>query len=435
MELFEKCLILNQENTSTEIRLLEHNLHTAKFSNESLNSNLKVGQKIKIKFITRKQIQAPCAIVAHCRVIATQEECFYITFSNNLEMILKSKIIEKRLIPEKEEQIYLAGSHPSFISAPICFTLIDVTKTSFLLEIKQGQKLFYIPGVELNLKLCIPRQRHISISGIIHDVFRSDDKIIIELIVKDLKKKPLDQIGLYLLQNLENFDFNKLTRHHLPIPKLKGKLHCAAVSTKDEYDKILELRRDAYTRKKGSTINPKNDLESFKDKYDLCAYNSIIKLGDMAIGTGRSVFNYGNYEQSEIMSLGFKPPDFILKGKFIEGSRFATHQNFRGSDLFYLLISFTFRSASITGHKYLLADCEDKLLPFYKKLGAKVFKEKIIHPWENISLNIVYFDVHKILKQAKLASKIPIISRKFKNLATDIIESGHDPVIDLKKHL
>ena len=70
------------------------------------------------------------------------------------------------------------------------------------------------------------------------------------------------------------------------------------------------------------------------------------------------------------------------------------------------------------------------ILPTYRKWGAKVFDEKITHELENITLNVVYFDLHRTIGRARFYSKIPFIPGLYKKIAKDILWLSKDPFHD-----
>lgn len=118
------------------------------------------------------------------------------------------------------------------------------------------------------------------------------------------------------------------------------------------------MRRKAHLDKKNRKVKPSATAKDFADEFDRYSTTMTLKLSSEFIATGRSIFNFGDLHQCEVIRLGFSTPDFIKNAKFVEMSRFATHSEFRGKDLFFLLLSFAFQSAILTGHRYILANCE-----------------------------------------------------------------------------
>jgi GNAT superfamily N-acetyltransferase len=145
-----------------------------------------------------------------------------------------------------------------------------------------------------------------------------------------------------------------------------------------------------------------------------------LRLGSLLLGTGRIVYNFGNLERSEICQLGFKAPEFLVRDRFVEASRFATDPRFRRRDIFKLLLSCAFRLAYLSGHRYVLIDCEDALVPVYRRLGARKLAQKVIHPLEGVELNVLYFDLKRLARRLRILRKVPVLSRYFLRFFSDV---------------
>lgn len=432
MNKIESCVFIDSETaTETPVLIFRVNFFVFSIHKEKNNFNFQVGETSQFRFKILDRKISDYFIKTNCKCVADTATDWHFSITTDAIPSFQSRSPENNwLFSVQSNQISLFGKHPWYISFPISFVLRDFRNEIILMECTKGANLAYLSGILISLKIFVPNRAVSSIEIEVEDIFQVDQMIIFKARLKNISKKLKEALSLHFLERDHEASFPQLKLAGLPIPSFKGNVQFVPVSTPDEYCKVLSLRRKAYLGKEHSKVRPNATLEDFADEFDRYSSIMALKLGTEVIATGRSVFNFGNLHQSEVIRLGFSPPDFIKNEKFVEISRFATHSEFRGKDLFLLLLSFAFRSALLTGHRYILADCEDHLLPTYRKWGAKVFEEKITHNIENIRLNVVYFDLHRTIARAKLYSKIPFFPTIYKKISQDILWLARDPFHD-----
>jgi GNAT superfamily N-acetyltransferase len=430
MSKVESCVFFD-EKTATEIPVQDFkvNFFVLSIPKKTNFFGFQVGKNSQFQF---KVIDAKINeyfVKAVCKCISDSPSDWHFCITASATPVFqKRKVNDQWLFSEKNSQITLFGQHPWYISFPISFVLKDYNHEIILMECTKGTNLVYLSGLVISLKVYVPNRDVSSIEIEVEDIFQVDQKIIFQARARKISKKLKEAFSLQFLEGEPKASFARLKAAGLHIPSFKGRVQFVPVSTSEDYKKVLSLRRFAYMGKITSKISADATLEHFSDEFDRYASVMALKLGSEVIATGRSVFNFGDLHQSEIFRLGFTPPEFIKKDGFVEASRFATHSEYRGQDLFHLLLSFAFRSAILTGHRYILADCEDHLLPIYRKWGAKVFDEKVIHHIEKVKLNVVYFDLHKTIKRAKFYFSLPFIPDRYKKTAEDILQLSRDPI-------
>jgi predicted GNAT family N-acyltransferase len=99
----------------------------------------------------------------------------------------------------------------------------------------------------------------------------------------------------------------------------------------------------------------------------------MFKIGSQVVATGRIVFNehHSEAEHDSLVNL----PEYIKKSGFIEASRFATHPEFRGGNLFPSLIQQIMKVALENNISWVVSNCEDSLVNIYLRFGLKLQNE------------------------------------------------------------
>ena len=110
--------------------------------------------------------------------------------------------------------------------------------------------------------------------------------------------------------------------------------------------------------------DPNNTIDSFDEK----SRKFMLKIGSQVVAVGRLVFNQ-HYTEAEHASL-VKLPEYVKKSSFIEASRFATHPEFRGGNLFPALIQQIMKVALENNISWVVSNCEDSLVNIYLRFGV-----------------------------------------------------------------
>ena len=159
-----------------------------------------------------------------------------------------------------------------------------------------------------------------------------------------------------------------------------------------DLNEALSLRLRAYRDRHGANLEAFKNLDAMTDRFDSHSVIFTMRVAGEPVGTGRLILNNGRTELSEIGSMA-KLPDWLWKAGFVEFSRFATDEAYRGRDVFSGLSLHASRVAHQLGYRYIVADCEAHLLPMYKKRGAKSLGVSFTHPLEGIPLQVIYYDL------------------------------------------
>ncbi len=429
MKIFKNYFFIDPfSGEQIKVNDLDINFHICRMAKSEIKHKLQVGSRYTIRVEVADTVIQPYIVDARCKLITVDETYYNFALSVDTKMILPPyEGSTNWLLSDQKHQITATAIHPWFVSVPLQFRLVDYNHDELTFIYNMDRRPILTSHMNLDLKLSIPNSEHFILPSKVIGLYKSEETYIIKFKINEPNNNFLKALSLIVLESGPTKVFKRFKESGLPVPSFKDNALCITASTDEDYERVLSLRLEAYKNKKNSKISDKTTTKDVSDIYDNYSNIYMVKLGPEIIATGRSVYNFGNYEQSEINQLGYEIPTFIKQGKFFEVSRLATQYKFRGKDLFFILLSFAFRSGFITGHRYLLADCEDHLLPLYLKWGAILLPEKIVHNLENIKLNVVYFDLHKTVKKSKIISKIPYLSKNYRSLADEVLKLSYSP--------
>ena len=82
------------------------------------------------------------------------------------------------------------------------------------------------------------------------------------------------------------------------------------------------------------------------------------------------------------------------------------------------MLYLTFKLSLLAQYRYILIDCEDHLLPVYKKLGGKELGVRFSHPLEGVILNLIQFDLEGLIlgKGVRLLTRLVVATPLLKHL-------------------
>ncbi len=413
MKFFKRAYYLKDEaSPREELRIVHYELTTMTLEigpNSDLRT-IQVGAIVPLITSLYKLDPGGMETLIQAKLVARDGDILRVVFTDSSEMHVSGPAEEMACSFEGLDLAITAFSeHPWFISHPIEFQVAGVSPGRLFLDFRRTAiKDLIPPGMELTLQIQIPRSGTFKAKGQVQAVWQEEgSRIRLSFALKDPEETLREAICLRVLKSGSDFSIETLLGAGLRLPRFKGSLSSGIILESTDFPKVLELRRRAYLGKKEHRFSPDVPAETFHDRFDTFSAIIGVRLGASLIGTGRVVFNFGALEQCELAELGFEVPAEILEMGFVEASRFATDERFRKRDVFKILLLIAIQQAHYSGHRYILMDCEDHLLPVYQRLGATKVGKKIRHPWEGIELNVVYFDLSRLVKTLELLKHLP----------------------------
>ena len=219
-----------------------------------------------------------------------------------------------------------------------------------------------------------------------------ESTIIFQNLEKDLSKN----LGQYIFQFGEKTTVTDLWKSRLPVPKTSQALKFGYVSSEKEYDEVLKLRKRAYVG--SGKIDKEADYTSMGDSFDSRARILVAQYRGDIVGSMRLMFheNSDEMEHDRFMDASHEIPP---KDQIVEVTRICNHPDFRKSDLFYGMMAHMAILIVQSGRPWLLGCSTLKLLPMYKKIGART----IGTPFKHTDLggeehHLILVDVPKMMK-------------------------------------
>ena len=290
------------------------------------------------------------------------------------------------------------GQHPFRYNHTSYYRVIDFSSRGMGMATRLFTNIL-LPGSKISLELYLPNYGIFPVSVSVIYMRKADDgKYILGCQFNDPSTKLLVAISSYLLTNETNVpSLTELRENGFVVnPDLTKMVTCRYVKNHDEWLQYLNLRLRAQ-KKEGRWVE-ETDPYNTLDDFDESARHMMLSLGNTPVGIGRVVFNGGSVERCEHYGKVEIPP-WIVAGGFVEASRFATDPNFRRSNIFPMVIKNCFKICIQNGVRYILANCEDSLVPIYEKVGAKVLGQKFNTKFmEEKTLNLMYLDVFDLCR-------------------------------------
>jgi hypothetical protein len=192
-------------------------------------------------------------------------------------------------------------------------------------------------------------------------------------------------------------------------------------SQPEELNRILNLRLQA-AQADGRWLG-ETSLNKMLDPWDRYARQLYCETNGKTVGAGRIVFNNGLQERSEHVSYGANIPDWLWQEGFVESSRLCTDPDFRGADIFLLMLQHISRVITQSGYRYLLLNCVDSLVPVYKKaVGVKDLNQRFHTEFmQDRALNLLYIDIRALQVGLNMQHSSWIISEK---VGSQLIDQG-----------
>jgi hypothetical protein len=301
----------------------------------------------------------------------------------------------------------LYGTDPFTIDQVLMFKVTNISLEGFgIVSSKSNRHI--TPGLTLQkFTLNIPTYGNFTISFSIVNVDDGDGHIRFgckfEKASKQLRKtiKKLLLISAPLILPPDEID-PKLKKRIKEIKNFDRSIRIRRFSTQAEFEQILKIRFRAY--KLVNKIVGDKTWQDMKDSYDEHAIVYAASVGATIAGTIRLVF------RSEDNKLPFEEyinPSDIKKFNVLEAteiSKFAIDPHFQGTDIFLAIFRKLLFENGAKQIKYPVCMSTEKLLPYYKSIGAVTLHDPVPHPTlANETLTLLMFDPERIVR-AKMSA-------------------------------
>ncbi len=261
----------------------------------------------------------------------------------------------------------------------------------------------FFQGLLLDLSLMLPARGEFRAAAEVQATSQSGRQIDIHCKWRNCPINLQSAIAEFLLMSTPDLSITALRKHGFLIGNLDKAFIFRSAQTDEQVQSILELRLKS-AQQDGRWIG-ETDARKMIDDWDKHARQIFCEVNGKVVGAARIVFNNGLRERSEHSAYGIEVPEWLWESGFVEGSRVCTDPDFRGGDLFLSILQHMSRIVTQSGHRYLVLNCVDSLVPVYKKtVGVYSLKKKFHTKYmQDRTLNLLYVDVRKIQIGLRLA--------------------------------
>ncbi|WP_242344451.1 N-acyl amino acid synthase FeeM domain-containing protein [Anaeromyxobacter terrae] len=280
----------------------------------------------------------------------------------------------------------------------IHFRIADISRTGMQLVTSLRNK-FLIPGVEFTGTCTFPTmgQAEIAFRVVRVRIAQHGAKRCLALgvtwSVPDPRTREL--VGQYLLQFGPGTSVQELRETGFHVRSSSRALDFGAVRTEEEYREVLALRRIAYLRA-GKVGSGARD-EDMADALDARSRILVAKYRGRIVACVRLLFpptpdSPLKHEDYLTLPSGAPPRDEI-----VELSKFCTHPDFRGSDLFYTLVKHCALTTMQSGRRYAVMSCTDELVKPYGRVGFRKLGASYVHPTMKLEHHLMMAEVARVV--------------------------------------
>lgn len=265
---------------------------------------------------------------------------------------------------------------PIAFNRTLMFNVTHFTPSGFHLMTDSRDGVLFA-GMRLDARLLMPARGEFRVVVEVFDV--QQDGLVTRVVCNwcNPHEDLLNSVSEYLLMSSDQISIKELRKAGFFVAEMEKAYIFRSAQSQEEFERILQLRLHAAQadgRWKGET-----DHRKMSDSWDKHARQIYGEVNGRVVASARIVFNNGLRERSEHVGYGVEIPEWLWEEGFVEGSRVCTDPDFRGSDLLINLIQRMSIIVTQTGYRYLLMNCEDSLIPIYRKTVGVFSLEKKFH--------------------------------------------------------
>ena len=194
-------------------------------------------------------------------------------------------------------------------------------------------------------------------------------------------------IGQYVLQFGDADSISQIKEENLSVKTAGASIDFRYSRTKEDYEAVLELRRQAYV------IAGKADSDIKKEELsDIFDSRSRIIMGiyqGKLVATCRLVFNQIEDEMEQEGYITW-PKELPRRDEVVEVMRACTHPDFRGADLLPQMFRFIALTVVQSKRQYIVQSTTKDLCGLYEKIGFQATGHKFPLPALNNTIHHVY---------------------------------------------
>lgn len=286
------------------------------------------------------------------------------------------------------------ASNPARFNDFIYFKIRDISSGGLKLHTSLRNK-FIVQGMTFECIVNFPMVSQVKLKLQVKSVrieLLNGKEILSVGTLYDLSDKQIaETVSQYLIQFGSVSSLEELRSEGLLPNTISDAIQFSYVRTKDEYNKVLELRyiayKDAGKLLDGATIN------DMSDSYDARARIVIGKYKGEIVCSSRLIFNQfeDTMEQEKFVKW---PSELPRRDEMVEIMRACTRPDFRRSDLLMSMFKFIAITVAQSKRKWIVICATDDMIPLYKKIGFSDLNLNYLHSGlNNLKHNIMLANV------------------------------------------
>lgn len=337
-------------------------------------------------------------------ISAVLKKVSFIKFSGSMRLKLGFSLEKVDHFQQlKDKVVYECGSSMPMVYCedPVAFNKVMIfnatrfSSQTIFLRTKDDESALY-QGLCLDLKVMMPVRGEFSVTSEVVRIERRKDVTEVECVLINPTSELSNAISEFLLMTVKGLSVNILRENGFKVKSLEKAYVFKNATTPEQINRILALRLKA-AQKDGRWIG-ETDIQKMSDRLDKFSRHLYCEINGEVVASFRLVFNNGIPEKSEHVSYGVTIPDWLWEAGFVEGSRLCTDPDFRGAELFFLMIQNISKVVIQSGNRYVLINCVDSLVKVYKKTaGVHSLNQKFYTPYmQDRALNLLYSDARQL---------------------------------------
>jgi predicted GNAT family N-acyltransferase len=322
------------------------------------------------------------------------------------------------------------SSNPARFNDFVYFKLRDISSTGLKLHTSLRNK-FIVAGMSFDCLVNFPMVSQIKMKLLIKSVrvelLHGKEVLSIGAEYDSADRIVVETVGQYLMQFGSVGSLDDLRNSGIQVNAVGDAVQFSYVRTKEEYDKVLGLRHQAY--KDAGKLKDGAQVADMSDAYDARARIVIGKYKGEVVCSSRLIFN--QFEDTMEQEKFVKWPSHLpRRDEMVEIMRACTRPDFRKSDLLISMFKFIAVTVAQSKRKWIVICATDDMIPLYKKIGFTDLELNYLHTGLNdlkhnillanvpdamegktvdmFSWNIIWSDVSGYLEQYGIINPDPL---------------------------
>ncbi|HMN67184.1 MAG TPA: GNAT family N-acyltransferase [Bdellovibrionales bacterium] len=261
------------------------------------------------------------------------------------------------------------ASNPALFNDFIYFRVRDLSFGGLQLQTSLRNK-FIVPGMIfeciVNFPMVSQVKMKIQIKAVRVDLQYGKEVLSMGATFDTNDKHIVQTVGQYLMQFSSVSSLRELRKDGLIVDSVAEAIQFCYVRTKEEYEQVLELRREAYVEA-GKIVESKTAFD-MADELDSRARIVIGKYKGKIVASARLIFNRFE-DQMEQEKFVRWPMELPRRDEMVEITRMCTRPDFRKSDLLTSMLRFIAITVVQSKRCWIVICATDEMVPLYAKIG------------------------------------------------------------------